>query len=299
MRALGLDVGGSATRWHRRDTSGSALSGTAAGFSGHLFRPEILAKAQAAIMMIAQETGPVDVLVTGVTGFSTDSADSPRLVAMLQAAFGTHRIVVMSDIELACRAVFAPGQGILVYAGTGSIAAHLPVEGALITAGGKGVLIDDAGGGYWIAVRALRAILRNEDTQIQSGWSTGLGRELAVDLGGTDWAHVRQAFYSRDRGSIGLLALAVKRAALAGDPVALAIFERAGEELAQFAIMLEGRIGHHPIALAGGAASLHPALLASMTQALPGRSLSHVSINAARVAAELTIDPTFLDQTIV
>ena len=67
------------------------------------------------------------------------------------------------DIELACRASFAPGHGILVMAGTGSIAAHLRADSLLERAGGRDSLLDDGGSGYWIAREALRGVWRRED----------------------------------------------------------------------------------------------------------------------------------------
>jgi hypothetical protein len=52
-------------------------------------------------------------------------------------------------------------------------------------------------------------------------------------------------------------------------PVALEILHRAGLELARLAKALRGRVGPRPVALAGRAASLHPAILSAMAGALP------------------------------
>jgi glucosamine kinase len=298
-RYLGIDVGGSATRWHLADDAGAAgLSGSDPGFSGHIYRPDVLARAEQAIEAMSRQIGRVDAIVAGITGLSRETPEALRLQGLLAKAFGTSTVTLMSDIELACRTVFAPGTGILVYAGTGSIAAHVAADGTIVTAGGKGVLIDDAGGGYWIAIRALRAILRVEDTRPGSGWSTPLGQCMAETLGGNDWPVVRQAVYGRERGDIGMLALPVARAAEAGDSTALAIMSDAGRELAGLAQMLEGRIGPHPVTLGGQAAGLHPALFQGLRDALPDRELSHSGIDAAAGAARLAArGPQFADQT--
>jgi glucosamine kinase len=242
--------------------------------------------------------GRVDAVVAGITGLSRDTPEAMLLHEILAKAFGTSAITLMSDIELACRIVFAPGAGILVYSGTGSIAAHVAADGTVVSAGGKGVLIDDAGGGYWIAIRALRAILRAEDTHPGSGWSTQLGRAMAETLDGNDWPSLRQAVYGRERGEIGLLALPVARAAQAGDSTALAIMRDAGRELASLAQMLEGRIGLHPISLGGRAAALHSAIFQSLRDTLPHRAISLSEIDAAAGAARLAASgPLFADQT--
>jgi glucosamine kinase len=298
-RYLGIDVGGSATRWHLADEAAAfGLSGADPGFSGHIYRPEVLARAKQAIEAMSRRIGRVDAIIAGITGLSQGTPEASRLHGLMAKAFGTSAVTLMSDIELACRTVFAPGTGILVYAGTGSIAAHVTSNGIIATAGGKGVLIDDAGGGYWIAIRALRAILRAEDTQSASGWSTPLGQCMAETLGGNEWPVVRQAVYRRERGEIGMLALPVGRAATAGDSIALAIMRDAGRELAGLALMLERRVGRHPMSLAGRAATLHPAIFHGMRDALPDRELVLSEIDAAAGAARLAArGPQFADQT--
>ncbi len=294
MRSLGMDVGGSATRWHLAGNGDEpALSGVEAGFSGHLFRPEMIAQAAKTINAIAQRTGPVDAMVVGVTGLSIATPESRALHELLGKAFDTDRIAVMSDIELCCRTCFAPGEGTVVYAGTGSIAAHVTAGGELVTAGGKGVLIDDAGGGYWIAIRALRAILRAEDTVQGSGWRTMLGQAMADALGGQDWPTVRQAVYGRDRGAIGMLAVPVGKAASSGDAVALSILSAAGTELATLAGMLEGRVGRRRIALSGGAAGLHPAILLAMQKDRPDTAITLEKPDVAAAAARLARSASF------
>jgi glucosamine kinase len=299
-RYLGIDVGGSATRWHLADNAGDlALSGSDAGFSGHIYRPDVLAVAGQTIKAMAHRIGRVDAIVAGITGLSRGAPEAMRLHELLAQAFGTQAITLMSDIELACRSVFTHGDGILVYAGTGSIAAHVMADGAVVTAGGKGVLIDDAGGGYWIAIRALRVILRAEDTRPGSGWSTPLGQFLTETLGGSDWPTVRQSVYGRERGDIGMLALPVARAAEAGDSAALAIMTDAGRELASLARMLEGRVGRRRITLGGRAAALHSAIFEGLRDALPDRELSHTGIDAAAGAARLAArGPLFAGQTL-
>jgi N-acetylglucosamine kinase-like BadF-type ATPase len=287
-RFLGIDVGGSATRWHLIDTMTDIdLTGAETGFSGHLYRPEVLARADDAITSLAERVGAVDGIVAGVTGLGKDTSGADQLKKRLAAGLGAHRIMLMSDVELAVRSVFKPGEGILVYAGTGSIGAHLDGQESLHTAGGKGVLIADAGGGYWIAIQALCQILRREDHEPGSGWRSILGKAMADEIGGSDWPVVRQSVYGRDRGAIGQLALAVAEAARKSDEAAITILRRAGAELARLALALERRIGPQDIILAGRAAGLHPLIGEGFAAALPDRRVRNVTLDAARAAAQL------------
>ena len=149
------------------------------------------AAAETALATIAGETGPVDTVVAGVTGMTAPTPQSELLAELITAAFAARHIRTMSDSNLAYLCAFAPGVGILVYAGTALDGFACGEDGSLVLVGGKGVIIDDAGGGYWIAMRGLRSILRREDEAPGSAWGTPLGRAFARRTGG-DWPSVRK-----------------------------------------------------------------------------------------------------------
>lgn len=292
---LGLDAGGTQTRWALADGAGVLQAeGTAPPLSGLMLLDAPGREALQAALAALAAALPAGVLLrsawAGVTGF--DAAQSTALAQPLGAALGlpTGAVRVSTDVELAYRAAFAPGEGVLVYAGTGSIAAQLAADGTLHRAGGRGAVIDDAGGGHWLARQALRQVWRAEDTQPGSGLATPLGAALARAVGGADWAATRAFVYGASRGELGTLALAVAEAAQAGDTTALSLLQRAGGELARLATVLHGRLGAAlPVALAGRVWALHPAVEAALRAALPGvavrRSGAAAHVAAAQLAA--------------
>ena len=197
----------------------------------------------------------------------------------------------MTDLELACHAAFAPGAGYVVVAGTGSIAAFIDEEGVLQRAGGRGALIDDAGGGHWIAREALRQIWRAEDAAPGAWQHSALARRVFERIGGSEWRQTRQWVYgaAASRGELGTLALAVAAAA-DEDPAALAILQAAGIELSRLARALLQRHGARPLALAGRVFELHPTIQTHLQQALPAgtpmhRLLQPAHLEAAQMAA--------------
>jgi N-acetylglucosamine kinase-like BadF-type ATPase len=192
-----------------------------------------------------------------------------------------------NDIDIAYRACFLPGEGYLVYAGTGSIGAFIDADGSFHRAGGRGVVLDDGGGGFWIAREALRHIWRREDEAPGSWEDSSMARAVFEHVGGSDWAHSRQFIYGQERGEVGKLALAV--AASAGkDPAADAILLEAGRELGRLAKALIARFGARPVALSGRAADLHPAIAASMRASLPsGTIVTQGAMRAHHAAARL------------
>jgi glucosamine kinase len=292
---LGLDAGGTQTRWALADAGGALLAqGTAAAISGlQLDSAEGRAAMAGTLQGIADAVGPVCAVVAGVTGF--DATQQPQMCAMLAAALrldprSAHAVRALNDIELACHAAFAPGAGYVVYAGTGTVAAFVDEQGQLHRAGGRGALIDDAGGGHWIAREALRRIWRAEDHAPGAWQQSLLARKVFAHIGGSDWALSRQWAYNASRGELGLLALAVADAAAEHDADALALLHDAGAELARLALALLQRLGPRPLALAGRVFLLHPAIEASLRSALPaGTQVTHCNevphIAAARLAA--------------
>ncbi len=283
---LGLDAGGTQTRWAVADAAGRVhAEGSAAPISGAQWGSEAgRAQVAATLDTLAQAAGGVDAVIAGVTGLG--AAQGLELAAWAAAAFQVPQTCVQActDIELLCHAAFAPGTGIVVYAGTGAIAAHIDAAGTLQRAGGRGAVIDDAGGGHWIARVALRQIWRAEDEAPGAWTRSALAHHVFAQIGGNDWAASRAWVYGATRGELGTLALAVAAAA-EEDPAALAILQAAGTELARLGRALIHRHGTQALALAGRVFDLHPAIENALIAALPPGCAAHRLTTPAHHAA--------------
>ena len=293
---LGLDVGGTQTRWALATLAGELLAeGVSAGFSGarlasedegEIVRTRLNAIADA--VHRARQNRRLTGLHAGVTGIGTDA---PRLALMMVQAFDLMRtqVSVTSDAELIFHAVLAPGEGYLVYAGTGSIAAFVDNTGALHRAGGRGVILDDAGGGYWIAREALRRIWRREDEQPEAWRDSPMARALFTVVGGNSSIFSARYLMEKERGEIGMLALVVAEHA-DHDALAVEILRDAGVELARLANAMTRRYGARKIVVAGRASQLHPVIASSMRHAMPTGTLIEfrqvlAHVEAAKIAA--------------
>lgn len=287
---LGIDAGGTQTRWALASAPDAiAAEGAVRGMSALQLRTE--AKLRDALAELAAAVLPHGRPVRIRAGLTGLGNDIDKLRALIAAAFdlAPECVVVTSDMEIAYLDVFAPGEGYLVYAGTGSVAAFVDANGALHRAGGRGVILDDAGAGFWIAREALRLVWRREDENPGAWRDSPLAAALFEHLGGSDWAHSRDFIYGGDRGEMGRLALAVARAADV-DPEARGILEEAGRELARLAAAMIRRYGARPIALAGRAAQLHPLVAQSMRAALPqGTPLTVTTSHGHHAAARLAV----------
>ncbi|WP_045680146.1 N-acetylglucosamine kinase [Martelella endophytica] len=292
---LGGDIGGTASRFAVADGTGAIVErGVAPGATGHTFNATARAELVRSIEQIAASlTRPVDAAVLGLTGYG------PRARSDIEAIIGHHlgvvpeRIFVSDDIELAFRALFQPGKGHLVSAGTGSIAVHLREDGSIFRIGGRGILIDDAGAGAWIALAAVRALYRRIDETGSPGDMQTLANALYAAIGADDWSDMRSFIYGGDRGRIGALARPVAEAARAGDIFAQNLLVEAGHALARLGNILIQRAGPHPVAFIGGVLKLDPVIADTIRRELAGEALFPVldqAEGAARLALSLFSD---------
>jgi N-acetylglucosamine kinase-like BadF-type ATPase len=292
---LGIDAGGTETRWALSDPAGAIVAeGTVGGLSALM-----MAKAAGREMVHATfsqmarevlEVGQPLRVCAGLTGFG---GDGKVLVDWLSSLLGVgiDAITLCNDIEIAYLDAFEPGQGYLVYAGTGSIAAFIDDQGEFHRAGGRGVMLDDAGGGFWIAREAMRRIWRLEDEQPGAWEESPMAHAVFDHVGGSDWTFSRSFMYTQERGDIGKLALAVAMSAGA-DPAARHILLQAGRELARLALALVTRFGARPIVLSGRAAELHPLIFEAMRAELPpGLNVQKRSATPHHAAASMAARP--------
>ncbi|BAS28277.1 hypothetical protein LIP_2436 [Limnochorda pilosa] len=174
--------------------------------------------------------GPVAVVALALAGADREP-EAGRMRARVEGLFPGSSVELVHDGVGALLAGTLGGPGLLLLAGTGSLALALGPEGQEVRAGGWGYLLGDEGSGYWIGREAIRAALRAHDGR---GPATGLTTVLREAAGLEDVTALVGPVHrgERDRGWIARLARPVVEAADAGDTVAARILDDAAGELA-------------------------------------------------------------------
>ncbi|HEX6756629.1 MAG TPA: BadF/BadG/BcrA/BcrD ATPase family protein [Mycobacteriales bacterium] len=176
------------------------------------------------------------------------AAQAERIATAVSERTGA-RVVVGDDSDAALAGAFRGAPGIVVIAGTGSIAAGRAGDGRAARVGGHGFLLGDEGGGYWIGREAVRAALRADDGL---GPPSTLTAIVAAAYGGLGDAERVVHENPTDRAALARLLPAVAVAATNGDGEAGRILAEAAGHLAELAGALRRTLGDLPVALSGG-----------------------------------------------
>lgn len=199
---------------------------------------------------------PVAALWAALSGAGREAARSS--VELELGRLGVADTVrVGTDVEAAFHDAFGTGSGILLIAGTGSIAWGRSESGREGRVGGWGHLIGDEGSGYAIGLDALRRVARNADgrapqTRLQKAVLEHLRLSRPEDL--VQWAA------EASKGQVASLSKVVTAAAEDGDSVAGEILTHAVAELEGHVLTLLENLGpwRMPPRLALGGGLLGP-----------------------------------------
>jgi glucosamine kinase len=210
-----------------------------------------------------------DVLVVGAAGAGR-APEREELRTAIRNENIAGNVVVTTDIEIALEAAFADGPGIVVSAGTGSVAVGRDRTGKRHRIGGYGWQMGDEGSGYAIGRASLGAVSRAVDGRSPQ---TALSDRLLKATRSTDFDSLVRWAAGASPAEVAALAPHVLAVAAEGDPLAQGIADYAARELSQLAICLVPRMDLSPpvrVAITGGLLSpdqpLRRALLAKLAE---------------------------------
>ena len=291
---VGVDAGASRARAVVEDDAGRLLAREqGAGALADPHAPEAAAAVVADLALRALSSAgaaiPCRALWAGVAGTGREGVRSAVEQALAGAGV-SERLRVGTDIEAAYHDAFGEGPGVLVAAGTGSVAQGVGEDGRRARVGGWGSLLGDEGSGYAIGLGGLRSVLRTADGR---GPETQLRTRLLDRVPASGPQELVAWAQSADKADIAALAPAVAGAAADGDTVARDILAGAVAELEGHVLTLLANLGPWAavptVALAGGLLGPGGSLRERFEEALRGHPvrLLEQEVDAARGAAAL------------
>jgi N-acetylglucosamine kinase-like BadF-type ATPase len=229
---LGIDGGQTSTTAVICDLTGRLLGVGRAGPSNHVWEPGGVERARKAVTGAIRgaarqarlQSPHFRAAFLGMTG------GSDRTREVVRECISTDRFRMEGDTVTALACVTLGEPGVVVIAGTGTIAYGESARRETAVASGWGWLIGDEGAGFWIAKQALAAACRAHDGRAEP---TRLVPLLSEAAGVSDLWALHRLIYSEtlSRAEIAALATVVPKAAAHGDAAARRILRHAGREL--------------------------------------------------------------------
>lgn len=292
---VGVDGGGTRTRVILADANGNVLARTEGAATslqpGHeSVAADIIKALIADVLAMAErtETRPA-VCVVGVAG-----AGQERAAQALWSALATRRVAddvsVQADATIAMDDAFGDSAGVLLIAGTGSVAFSRAPDGRLERCGGWGPWVGDEGSAGWLGRRALSVITaaqdgREPETALTGAVLTALELESLEEL--IPWAA------EATPGKLATLVPVIMQVASTGDLRSNALISLCVEELSLHVRTLARRCfmderAAIPVALAGGMMAkgslVRKRLEQRLKSAVPGATVRADEVDAARGA---------------
>jgi glucosamine kinase len=270
---LGIDGGGTKTRCIVGDEksqlgSGSSSSSKVQRVGEACARDALAAAVHEACIQARISPRQITRSCAGITGAARPEIASVIHDLMTNIVGGQFEII--GDVEVAFEDAFGNGPGLIVIAGTGSIAYGRNTKGETARAGGWGYAISDEGSGHWIGLETVRASLREHDR----GQPTELLKELVEKLGAKDFEDFIVRVNANPAVDFAPLFPTVLAAADSGDAIATEILIHAGRELADLAgIVIERLFREQSISVAthGGVLASSAIVKKSFSQELKSR----------------------------
>lgn len=282
---IGVDGGGTGTRVRIALPDGKLLAQGAAGPSalGQGVEPA-WAQIMLAVTAAFHSKGLVPpqwsrcVLAAGLSGYG----HKPWRDEFLARNPGFAEVLVESDGYAMLLGAHDGKPGVMVTAGTGSIAEALYADGSRREVGGWGFPVGDEGSGAWLGLRAMAHTHAVQDGRVPPG---ALSRKILAHCGGSAegllacCADARQFKYAQ----LALLVFEAAEAEPEADLVAQALLDEAARALDSLADVLDPH-AHMPVAVCGSVGQRLQSRLSKALQdrcVVPAHDASHGALMLA------------------
>jgi N-acetylglucosamine kinase-like BadF-type ATPase len=259
---IGIDAGGTKTMGLLADGTGKVVSKMRSGGANLRVKGELaVEKTLFEVIDSLEAPEPIAALCLGIAGVG--QPEEEQVIRDVLRRLGQRQpIRVVNDAFVALVAGAPAGVGIVVVAGTGSIAYGVGPDGKTARSGGWGYLLGDEGSAFWLGHAAVRQGIRAADGR---GPATILYDRICEKLGIEETSGLVEWFYDQElsRNRVAELASLVEAASKEGDAAADDLLDQAAKHLARAAWAVSNQLtfaDRYPIVLSGGAFKACPSL---------------------------------------
>jgi len=294
---LGFDGGGSKTDCVLVDEHGAVLASAYGSASNPIrtgYAKTWFALSSTADAVLARQkikSTDISGICAGLGGAARTQV-ARRIASFLERSFPNAAVQVTSDMEIALSAAAGDGKGIVLIAGTGSVAFGRNASGLTARAGGFGPWIGDEGSGFEIGKLAAAAVSREVDAR---GPQTVLTERIFKDLDCRDWNELFERIAKSADDVFPRLFPTVAKAGDGGDPVACELLQHAAASLSDLTFNVAKKLQltgeEFPLAKVGGmhgrSKVLDAELDARLAAVLPHAKVVPLAISPALAAARM------------
>lgn len=240
MYYIAIDGGGTKTQFDLYDEKGNLLEQMHLP-SCHILQNEfidVVNLLKTGVSTLAESIDSNDIFVcAGLAGYGKDPKMRSIIEKACEQAFAPYEYQIYNDSQIAMAGALDGNDGILLIAGTGSIA-FAKKDNQEYRCGGWGYMLDDAGSAYWIGKALLSHYCHQCDgRETKTGLVDALMQACGLQEPYEMIPYIATTLGNK-RDEIAKLALVVSTLAKQQDPIALKIYEDAAKALAQSANVL-------------------------------------------------------------
>ena len=252
MKIIAIDAGGTKARFALYDENGTVLKSVEHP-SLHPLQVGYSKMAQALRLGVDSlcENESVDFISFGLAGYGMNPKIRKSIENAIKRQFKHDRYSIQSDVDCALMSALKGNDGIMVIAGTGSIALS-QYQGVRSRVGGWGYWIGDEGSAFWIGKEVLSVFSKMADGRLKKSALYDCVMDSLVLSDESELIKILSE-HKRPKEAIASLARVCYLASTKGDKHAIKIFKDAAYELAQ---LIEASLRKNPelktIRLSGG-----------------------------------------------
>lgn len=168
-------------------------------------------------------------VVAGLAGYGQQKELRDKIQNVCNRAFGKRQFSLYNDVEIAVQGALNGEDGIVVIAGTGSIALS-NINHKFKRCGGWGYQLGDEGSAFWIVKKMLSVYCRQIDGRLEKTQLYDILKKECRLINDYDIITFMNNL-NNDRSSIASLAYIAAMAADCGDPHVLQIYQEAAYEI--------------------------------------------------------------------